>query len=102
MDKQELEYKQALVQAMDKANQAELVKQMTQAWLADYQELIIGSLKSCPVKEVMDLRNKLVASEDFKDWLQAQITNGDMAAQELEDMENNAVDTSQYDWYKNL
>ena len=103
MDKTELEYKKQLAQAMDKAEQAQLVETLIAEWLEDYQELIIGNLKTCPVKEVMDLRNKLVASEDFRDWLVAKVNNGKIAKSELEELEQKQVSyTNSEDWYSRL
>ena len=87
MDEMDLEYKKQLASAMDKGDQAQLVETLVAEWLEDYQERIIGNLKTCPVKEVMDNRNKLVASEDFRSWLTANINNGEIAKSELEELE---------------
>lgn len=83
MDKAELEQQSQLIEDMDKAQQAELVKQLTQEWLEDYQEAIIETLKTCPENVVMALRNQLVASEAFKTYLNRLIFNGKVAEEDL-------------------
>ena len=59
------------------------VQTLLKDWLAAYQELIINRLKACPVTEMEPQRNLLVASEAFNDFLNAIITNGVIAEQEL-------------------
>ena len=86
MDKAELEQQSRLIEDMDKAQQAELVKQLTQAWLEDYQEAIIETLKTCPENAVMALRNQLVASEAFKTFLDRFIYNGKIAEKDLKEL----------------
>lgn len=96
MDKTELEYKQALCSAMELGDQAELVKTLTAKWLEDSQEWIIEALKTCQDNEVMGLRNKLVALEDFKDWLNAKITNAKIAKGEFETLSENKEPANTY------
>jgi hypothetical protein len=51
----------------------------------------------------MDLRNKLVASEDFRDWLVAKVNNGKIAKSELEELEEKKVSyANSEDWYSRL
>ena len=86
MDKAELEQQSRLIEDMDKAQQAELVKQITQEWLEDYQGAIIETLKTCPESVVMALRNQLVASEAFKTFLDRLIYNGKIAEKDLKEL----------------
>lgn len=103
MEARDLEYKKNLLRAMDKAEQAKMVSVLLEEWLADYQGLITDSLKTCPVKEVMDLRNKLVVSEDFKNYLSSQISNGKLANHLLEELEErNATSNNSNNWYDSL
>ena len=96
MDKTELEYRQALCSAMELGDKAELVKTLTAKWLEDYQELTIEHLKTCQDREVMGLRNKLVALEDFKSWLEAKVTNAEIAKNEFEALSDNKEPANSY------
>ena len=102
MDKQDLEMKKELMEEMERGEQAELVSQLLTDWLEDYQEMTIAYLKSCPANQVMDLRNKLVASEAFKAYLDALIARGQMAKAEFDKEESQTAYAAQLDWYKHL
>lgn len=73
---------------MDKAQRIRLVYPLIQEWLGDYQGGIIESLKACRESEVMDLRNRLVASEVFKDWLQSKLFDGKQAEEILAQLDS--------------
>ena len=102
MDKQELIAKQKIVERQDKAEQAELVSQLLTEWLEAYQEMTIGYLKSCPVNQVMDLRNKLVASEAFSGYIKSLIDDGAIAERDFSKLEAEKSYRAQEDWVKHL
>jgi hypothetical protein len=102
MDKQELTIKQKLVERQNKGEQAALVSQLLTDWLEAYQEMTIGYLKSCPVSQVMDYRNKLVASEAFSGYLQSLIDDGVIANMDFDRVEAEKSYKAQEDWLKHL
>lgn len=56
-------------------------------WLEAYQEWTISNLKTCPVKEMAQYRNLLLASEAFKEYLFSVINDGKMAEKDFSDLE---------------
>ena len=102
MTAEDMEYKKVLLQAMDKAEQARIVRALAGEWLDSYQEGIIGRLKTCPASAVMALRNQLVALEVFKSWLDTKIENGELAKADLEELEEQSEHTVVDNWYDHL
>jgi hypothetical protein len=51
----------------------------------------------------MGLRNLLIVSEDFRDWINATINNGALADTEFKEIEEEKRNVQPNDdWYKNL
>ncbi len=103
MQAEDLAYKQKLIATMDKAEQGKMVRALTEEWLEAYQGRIIEDLKTCQDNRVMGLRNLLIVSEDFRDWINATINNGALADTEFKEIEEEKRNVQPNDdWYKNL
>ena len=80
------EHKNRLMLQETSGERASEVLTFLEDWLQAYHEWIISNLKTCSEDRLRDLRNLLVASEDFKGFLERAVVDGKLASNDLQEI----------------